>query len=66
MERHSNMELRSLEDSKEGITRVCLNVMETNQCGKRFWQKRGWEKKDFPGFYSKSIANKINEPLFKL
>lgn len=32
---------------KEGITRVCLNVMETNEYGKSFWQKRGWEKKDF-------------------
>lgn len=26
---------------KEKITRVCLNVLETNECGKSFWQKRG-------------------------
>lgn len=38
---------------KEGITRVCLNIMETNEHGKVFWQRRGWEKKDFLGFYSK-------------
>lgn len=50
----------------EGITRVCLNVMETNEQGKAFWQKRGWEKKDFLGFYSKSITEKENLPLFKL
>lgn len=49
----------------EGITRVCLNVMETNEQGKAFWQKRGWEKKDFLGFYSKSITDKENLPLFK-
>ena len=30
---------------EEGITRVCLNVMETNTCGRVFWEKRGWEKK---------------------
>lgn len=51
---------------KEGITRVCLNVMETNEGGKQFWQNRGWEKKDFLGFYSKSITDKENESLFKL
>lgn len=50
---------------KEGITRVCLNVMETNETGKAFWEKRGWEKKDFLGFYSKSITEKENAPLFK-
>lgn len=49
---------------EEGITRVCLNVMETNENGKLFWQNRGWEKKDFLGFYSKSITDKENEPLF--
>ena len=32
---------------KEGITRVCLNVMETNEQGKKFWISKGWEKKDF-------------------
>lgn len=32
---------------KEGITRVCLNVMETNVIGKSFWESRGWEKKRF-------------------
>lgn len=51
---------------KEGITRVCLNVMETNEKGKEFWQKRGWEKKDFLGFYSKSITERENLPLFDL
>lgn len=51
---------------KEGITRVCLNVMETNEQGKVFWQNRGWEKKDFLGFYSKSITDRENTPLFKL
>lgn len=50
---------------KEGITRVCLNVMETNEYGKSFWQKRGWEKKDFLGFYSKSITDKENLPLLR-
>ena len=29
---------------KEGITRVCLNVMETNEQGKKFWISKGWEK----------------------
>lgn len=50
---------------REGITRVCLNVMETNEQGKTFWQNRGWEKKDFLGFYSKSITDKENLPLFE-
>lgn len=51
---------------EEGITRVCLNVMESNEQGKAFWVKRGWEKKDFLGFYSKSITDKENLPLFKI
>lgn len=51
---------------KEGITRVCLNVMETNVIGKSFWESRGWEKKDFLGFYSKSITDKENTPLFEI
>lgn len=51
---------------KEGITRVCLNVMETNEQGKSFWTNRGWEKKDFLGFYSKAITDKENLPLFKI
>ncbi|MBP3918274.1 MAG: GNAT family N-acetyltransferase [Clostridia bacterium] len=51
---------------QEGITRVCLNVMESNEAGKQFWINRGWEKKDFLGFYSKSITDKPNAPLFKL
>lgn len=51
---------------KEGITRVCLNVMETNEYGKSFWKKRGWEKKDFLGFYSKSITDEENTPLFDI
>lgn len=51
---------------KEGITRVCLNVMEKNESSKRFWQNRGWEKKDFLGFYSKSITDKENIPLFEV
>ena len=51
---------------EEGITRVCLNVMETNEQGKNFWISKGWEKKAFLGFYSKSITNKENLPLFKV
>lgn len=51
---------------KEGITRVCLNVMESNEGGKRFWTNRGWEKKDFLGFYSRSITDKENLPLFEV
>lgn len=51
---------------KEGITRVCLNVMESNEAGKRFWQNRGWEKKDFLGFYSKSVTDKENKPMFEV
>jgi len=51
---------------KEDITRVCLNVMETNEQGKKFWTNRGWEKKDFLGFYSKAITDQENLPLFKI
>lgn len=51
---------------EEGITRVCLNVMETNEQGKSFWLGKGWEKKDFSGFYSKSVTEKENTPLFKI
>lgn len=51
---------------EERITRVCLNVMESNESGKRFWQNRGWEKKDFLGFYSKSITDRENTPLFQI
>lgn len=51
---------------EEGITRVCLNVMETNEQGKAFWINRGWEKKDFLGFYSKSITDRENLPLFNI
>lgn len=51
---------------EEGITRVCLNVMETNEQGKRFWTGRGWEKKDFLGFYSKSVTEKENLPMFRV
>lgn len=51
---------------EEGITRVCLNVMQGNALGQRFWTNRGWEKKDFLGFYSKSITDKENLPLFKV
>lgn len=50
---------------EQGITRVCLNVMETNDAGKQFWQNRGWEKKDFLGFYSKGITDQENLPLFQ-
>lgn len=50
----------------EGITRVCLNVMETNEPGKTFWTGKGWEKKDFLGFYSKAITDKENLPLFQV
>lgn len=51
---------------KEGITRVCLNVIESNEEGKNFWLNRGWEKKDFLGFYSKSITDRENLPLFSI
>lgn len=51
---------------EEGITRVCLNVVETNEQGKAFWIRRGWEKKDFLGFYSRGITEKGNLPLFSL
>ena len=51
---------------KEGITRVCLNVMKTNEQGKKFWVGKGWEKKDFLEFYSKAITDKINSPLIKV
>lgn len=51
---------------KEGITRVCLNVMETNEAGKKFWTHRGWEKKSFLGFYSKAITDQENAPLFPI
>lgn len=60
------VEAAIFELQKEGITRVCLNVMETNEDGKSFWQKKGWEKKDFLGFYSKSVTDKENVPLFKI
>ena len=49
---------------KDDITRVCLNVMESNEDGKRFWINNGWEKKDFLGFYSRSITDRENLPLF--
>lgn len=48
---------------REGISRVCLNVAETNEPGKIFWTAKGWEKKDFLGFYSKSITDRENVPL---
>ena len=51
---------------REGITRVCLNVMETNDQGKQFWMGQGWEKKDFLGFYSKAITEQENLPLFEI
>lgn len=57
-----DMAVKALQE--EGITRVCLNVMETNEQGKKFWIDRGWEKKDFLGFYSKAITDKENLPLF--
>lgn len=51
---------------EEGVTRVCLNVMEGNEQGKGFWTRRGWEKKEFLGFYSKSITDRENLPLFQV
>lgn len=51
---------------EEGITRVCLNVMETNEQGKAFWISQGWERKDFLGFYSKGITDQENLPLFQV
>lgn len=59
-----DMAVKALQE--EGIPRVCLNVMETNEQGKKFWIDRGWEKKDFLGFYSKSITDKENLPLFRV
>lgn len=50
---------------EEGITRVCLNVVETNEGGKVFWTGKGWEKKDFLGFYSRSITDRENLPLWQ-
>ena len=50
----------------EGITKVCLNVMEMNEQGERFWIGKGWEKKDFLGFYSKGITDQENSPLFQV
>lgn len=50
---------------EEGITGVCLNVMETNEAGKKFWTDKGWEKKSFLGFYSNSITDQETTPLFK-
>ena len=46
-----DMAVKALQE--EGITRVCLNVMETNEQGKKFWIDRGWEKKIFWGFIAK-------------
>lgn len=49
----------------EGITRVCLNVLETNEQGKQFWNKQGWNKVDALGFYSKAITDEENTFLNK-
>lgn len=49
----------------EGITRVCLNVLESNEQGKQFWNKQGWNKLDTLGFYSKGITDKENTFLIK-
>lgn len=40
--------------------------MKTNEQGKNFWINHGWEEKEFLGFYSKSITDKENKPLFEL
>lgn len=50
---------------KEGITRVCLNVIATNEQGKKFWTGKGWERKEFLEFYSKAITEKENLSLFQ-
>lgn len=50
---------------KEGVTRVCLNVMEKNEQGRTFWENRGWEKKEYLGFYSRSITDRENTALFE-
>lgn len=50
----------------EGITRVCLNIMETNEVGRAFWTRLGWERKDFLGFYSRGITDEENRPLFEI
>ena len=51
---------------EERITRVCLNVTRNNEPGKKFWLDKGWEKKDFLEFYSKSITDEENYPLFEI
>ena len=51
---------------KEEITRVCLNVMESNEQGKKFWLSKGWDKKTFLGFYSRAITDKENQPMFQV
>lgn len=48
---------------EEGITRICLNALEKNKEGRLFWQKMGWEKQDFLGFYSKGITDSDNSRL---
>lgn len=58
------MAVKALQE--EGISRVCLNVTETNEQGKRFWIENGWEKKEFLGFYSKPITERENLPLFEV
>lgn len=48
---------------KEGITRVCLNIVQGNEMAKKFWQDRGWEQKPFLEFYSKPVSDRQNLPL---
>lgn len=49
---------------KEGIARVGLNVMTTNEKGRRFWESQGWkEKSGFSTPYSRSITERENKPL---
>ena len=60
----SNLVKMAVEALKEeGITRVCLNIKETNEQGKSFWISKGWERKEFLGFYSKGITDKENSPV---
>ncbi len=49
----------------EGVTRVCLQVRDTNRQGKTFWEHLGWSEQEFLCFYSKSVTERENGPLRK-
>ncbi len=48
---------------KEGITRVSLNVLNSNATGRKFWESKGWELRTFLGFFGKSITDEDNGRL---